>query len=292
MSNNRTSVLLHDSTRFVYLRAEGYFVPKGGVQGQSLLSMDDFTLTVNTDLLTKDDNQGPVAKQAYIKPLKSTAEFSATFGNMSEFALRAGVSSDPGDGYIVQAAAANATYSVPIANQVAGAVFRVLHPVTGLPCQNFAQAIIPVWGEGAANAPITPVEGTDFTFDRRTGTLQLLKAAPATQVTATPFTLGYGVDAIAATDALMDMGILSSPGGVGGSLHLLAVNDDFLQFAIDIWDVLITTDGGVQWQNSSNDASGTKLKGAIQQVQSWNGSVVPAKYAFGRVQQLSDDPIV
>jgi hypothetical protein len=291
MSNLRGATLVHDTSRYAYLRAEGYFCPKGSVLGQSLLSMDDFTLQVTTELLTKDDNQGPVAEQAYIKPLKTTTEGSATLGNFSDFALRAMFNSDESDGNYTQAAVANGAFSVLQVNQKVNGVYRILHPVTGLPMQNLSN-IAATWGTDAAAAAVVPVEGVDYTIDRRTGTVQQLLAAPALQHTAGDLVINYHAAAIAAADNNMQFGIGSAAGGKRGSLHLLATNEDYFQFAIDLWDVLITTDGPVQVQNSSNEASTSKIKINCQPAQFFNGVAVPYKYRFGRVIQLSSAPLV
>lgn len=284
MSNRRTVTLSKNSQAFTYFRCEGFFIPDGDLTGQNLFSLDEMTITVNTETITKDDNQGPVAEQAAIKPLKTTVEGSITFGNMSEFAMRSAFNSNESDGYLVQAAVAAGTFTIPTANQRLGGVFQVTHPVSGLPVQNLSNISV-VWGQDATPAAVHAVEGTDYTIDHRTGVIEFLVAAPASQHTAGDFVLTYDAAAIAATAKNLRMGIGSAPGGKVGSMHFIALNEDDMQVRIDLWKVLVTNDGAISMQATS-EFSVAKAKLSIQSVQSYQGKPVPRELRFGCVTEL------
>jgi hypothetical protein len=286
MSNLRGAVLSRNSEAFTYFRCEGFFIPAGDITGQNLFSLDEMTITVNTDTITKDDQQGPVAEQARIKPLKTTVEGSITFGNLGEFALRSAFNSDESDGYVVQAAVAEGTFTIPTASQKLGGVFQVLHPVSGLPVQNLS-GIEVTWGTTAVPAAVAAVEGTDFNIDRRTGVIELLVAAPATATTPGNFVLTYNAAAIASAKGNLRMGIGSAPGGKEGSMHFLALNEDAMQVRIDLWDVLVTNDGAIAMQATS-EFSVSKAKLSIQSVQMFQGKAIPKEFRFGSVIQLDD----
>lgn len=287
---NRQVTLLEDSTRFAALRSEWYIVPKGSDVGLSLLSLDDFQINGSTEIMTKMSQQGAVAKKAYSKPLTSSTDFTATLGNFSDIGLRALFNSSVSDGYYTQEAVADGQFAVVAANQKRGNIFRVLHPDTGMTVQNFEVDQV-TWGQ-AGGAALVPVEGVDYTFDRRTGVIQLLRDKPANQTTAGSLILDYAIPEITASAGLLDIGVNSGNGGIECSMHGLAVNDDYLQFAIDLFDVLITQDGGVGVQNTTNEASTGKIKGEVRSAQYWNGKILPKKHQFGRIYQLSDVPLI
>lgn len=286
MSGNvRGARLSQNNELFTYFRCEGFFREKGSVIGQNLFSIDEMTISVTTETLKKDNNQFAIAKQGALIPLSSTVEGNITFGSLSEFAMRSALNSADSDGYLAQAAVADGTYTVATAAQKKNGIYQIMHPVSGLPIQNLS-GISAVWGTDGTD-PVAPVEGTDYTVDRRTGVVELLVDKPAEQTVAGNFVLTYDAAQILAAKKLLRMGIGSAPGGKRGSMHFLALNEQGLQVRVDLWDVFITPDGGVSFQASS-EFSTSKAKLSLQAVQFFDGKPIPAELAFGQVQELDD----
>jgi hypothetical protein len=279
MSSVRGGRLSKNSELFTYFRFEGFWRDAGSVTGQNLFSIDEFNVNVTTETLTKDDNQGPVAEQGAIIPLKTTVEADATFGSMGEFAMRSALNSASSDGYFAQAAIVNQVYSIAAAAQKKGGIYLIPNPVNGLPIQNMS-GIEATWGGAAA------VEGTDYMVDRRTGTMELLRDPTADSV----FALTYDAAAILASKGLLRMGIGSAPGGMRGSMHGLAVNEYGRQVRLDFWNVLATPNGGVSLQATS-EFSTTKVKMSLQSAQIFDGKMIPNELRFGQVIQLDDTPL-
>lgn len=289
MANVRGAYLSKNSEIFTYFRCEGFFRPLGSKVGQNLFSIDELTLEVTTETIAKDDNQGPIAEEAVKIPTKTTVKGNITFGSLGEFAMRSAFNSDESDGYFAQAAVADGTYTIEAAAQKRGGIYQILHPVTGLPVQNLS-GITPVWGKDGDNDDVVPVEGLDYTIDRRTGVIELLVKKPATQMTAGDFVLGFDAAAISAEKELLRMGIGSAPGGKRGSMHFVALNEYGRQVRCDWWSTLVTPTGGIGLQATS-EFSVSKAEIALQSVQFFDGKPIPRELRFGQVIELDNTPL-
>ena len=280
MSSNRGGFLSKNSSLLSYFRYEGFWRDAGSVVGQNLFSINELNVNTETETLEGMDNQGPIAEIGAIIPLSTKVTADATFGSASEFALRAAFNSASSDGSYVQGALADQVYSIAAAAQKKGGVYMITNPTSGLPIQNLS-SIAATWSGAAA------VEGVDYMLDRRTATLELLRAPTSNGA----FALTYDAAAIEAAKGLLRIGIGSAPGGKRGSLHGLAVNEQGRQVRLDFWNVLATSNGATSMQASS-EFSTIKVKFSMQSTTMFDGKLLPREFRFGQSIELDDSELV
>ncbi|MCU1349816.1 MAG: hypothetical protein JWO56_2846 [Acidobacteria bacterium] len=279
-------LLPQDYSKFIFSRCQGLARPFGSKMYYPLLSMSVVKITPTyeySDVVAYDDSE-TIDVDQILK--KKSCEISITMDEKNDISWHAQHGSNDIRSFNSQAAGVAQPISIPEADIYFDAVqpghYQIVD-AAGLPVQNVS-AVVLKWGKDNADADVVLQAGVHYNLNPLTGIFWLLQrpdtvaAGDETDLTGT-----YTKLVVDVSHRLIDIGGMSGD-GLKCSLIFVGVNRGF-KWRVDVPQVRLGADGDAELQ-TIDDPTKTPLKGKILKTPILDGTPIPDKYQFYRLQQL------